>query len=151
MPRGYLDIIIDGQDQYDGYDDWGLSLSNGAISTLLAPPATKQRVSNTSRLEDGKRTDITTPVRYEARELTLEMHIVAPTFDAFLTKYRSFINTISKAKTIYFQYNNYGKWMRFNFKYLSCQQFGVYNGTLGKFAVRFEESNPKLGEATMEV
>lgn len=148
MPRGSLDILVyDGQNytRYDAWETWQLALSNGAISTLLSPPAVKERVSNASRLEDGKRVDMTAPVYYDSRELTLEMHLLAPNFQTYVSRYQSFFNTISKAKDIYFQFHIYNRWLRFHFVYLSCQQFGVYNGTLGKFAVRFSEPNPSMG------
>lgn len=149
MPRGALSIVIDGTTHYDAWNEWGVALSDGAISTLLAPPAAKQRVSNASRLEDGKRTDVSAPVRYEARDLTIEMHLIAPDFETFTARYQSFFNTIAKAKKIYLQFYIYDQWIKFNLKYLSCTQFGVYKGELGKFAVRFEESVPQMGNGTM--
>ena len=33
----------------------------------------------------------------------------------------------------------------YRLQYLSCTPFAVYNGTLAKFAVRFEERNPTWG------
>ena len=145
MPRGSLSIVIDNTNHYDAWAEWGVALSDGAISTLLAPPATKERISNTSRLEDGKRIDTASQVHYDSRDLTLEMHLIAPDFETFLSRYRSFINTIAKAKDIWFQFNIYGQWLRFHLTYVSCTQFGVYSGTLGKFALRLHEPNPGIG------
>jgi hypothetical protein len=120
-------------------------LSNGALSALLAWPEVKERISNESRLEDGRRIDDTAPVRYQSRTITLEMHIIASSFDDFLTKERAFMHFLSDdPKGIRLElYGVYGltfvNRLTFNLKYLSCTQFGVYNGTLGKFAVRFIE------------
>lgn len=127
------------------YTEFGASLSNGALSALLAWPEVKERISNESRLEDGKRIDNTAPVHYQSRTITLEMHIIASSFDDFLTKERAFMHFLSDdPKGIRLElYGVYGltfdNRLVFNLKYLSCTQYGVYNGTLGKFAVRFIE------------
>lgn len=145
MPRGALDIIINGQDRYDVWETWNIALSDGAISTLLAPPPVKERISNKSRLEDGERIDTTAPVYYDSRDITLEMHLIAPDFTTFVNRYQSFFNVISKAKDIFLQFHIYNRWLRFHFTYVSCTQFGAYQGTLGKFALRLHEANPSMG------
>ena len=146
MPRGNVAIFAN-EHSYDAKYTWGLSLSDGAISTLLAPPPVKKRVSNASRLEKGKRIDVNAPVQYDSRELTLEMHIIADSFSDYLSKYRSFIETISSDPYgIRLTFIIYGQTMIFFLRYLSCTQFSVYNGTLGKFAVRFVEEKPNLGQ-----
>lgn len=150
MPRGKCEIY-NWTDTYDIKTTWGVSLSDGAISTLLAPPAAKERVSNTSRLENGKRIDNTTPMRYESRELTLEMHLIANDFPTLLANYRNFLEAITSSPEgiKLFFYNIYGltssNKLQFNLKYLSCTPFAVYGGTLAKFAIRFVEENPNFG------
>lgn len=141
-----------GGGNWDLKADFGASLSDGAISTLLAPPAVKERVSNTSRLEDGKRIDIYNPVRWESRELTLEMHIIADSFTDLLEKYRSLIAELTYSPGgIKLFYSNYdlsssnATRLTFKLHYLSCTAFAVYGGTLAKFAVRFIEEKPSFG------
>lgn len=146
MPAGQL-YIYDYTNTYDAYTTWGVSLSDGALGTLLAPPAAKERISNESRLEDGKRIDNTTQVRYQAREITLEMHMIAPDFSTFLTNYRAFFAALNASpKGIVMQYRPYGTRLYYNLKYLSCTQFAAYNGQLAKFAVRFIEPTPNGGQ-----
>ena len=145
MPRGTC-TIYNWEATYDLKTDFGVSLSDGAISTLLSPPAAKERVSNESRLEDGKRIDIYADTHFQARELTLEMHLIADTFEQFLARWRAFLAAITATgQGIRLTYTIYGQSMRFDLQYLSATQFGVYNGQLGKFAVRFVERQPSNG------
>lgn len=146
MPHGQLKIFNWAGVNGDAFDLFGVSLSDGAISTLLAPPAAKDRVSNESRLEDGKRVDIQAPTHFQARELTLEMHLIANTFEEFLARWRAFLAAITATgQGIKLRYTIYGQQIEFNLQYLSATQFGVYNGQLGKFAVRFIERSPNNG------
>lgn len=147
MPRGTC-TIYNWVATYDLKTDFGVSLSDGAISTLLAPPAAKERVSNESRLEDGRRIDIYADTHFQARELTLEMHLIADTFEQYMARWRSFLAAITATgEGIRLTYTIYGQSMTFDLQYLSCTQFAVYNGTLGKFAVRFIERKPHNGVA----
>lgn len=128
---------------------FGVSLSNGALSALLSPPAAKERISNESRLEDGKRIDIYSPTHFQARELTLEMHLIADTFEQFLSRWRAFLAAITASpQGIRMTVTAYGQTLTYTLQYLSCTQFAQYNGQLGKFAVRFSEQKPNNGQET---
>jgi len=145
MPRGTC-TIYNWTDTYDIKTTWGVSLSDGAISTLLAWPEAKQRISNESRLEDGKRTDIYTPTMFAARTITLEMHLIATDFPTFFANQKAFLEALtSSPEGIILTFSIYGQTLKYRLQYLSCTNFGVYNGTLGKFAVRFEERVPRNG------
>lgn len=127
---------------------FGVSLSDGALSALLSPPAAKERISNESRLEDGKRIDIYTPTRFQSRELTLEMHLIADNFQQFLTRWRAFLAALTASpQGIIMTVVAYGKTLQYTLQFLSCTQFAQYNGQLGKFAVRFSEQLPTNGVA----
>jgi len=134
-------------DTYNLKTDFGVSLSDGAVSTLLAPAPAKERISNESRLESGKRIDIYTPTYFQSRELTLEMHLIADTFEQFLARWRAFLAAITATgEGIRLAYTVYGQSLTFDLQYLSATQFAAYNGQLGKFAVRFIERNPNNGQ-----
>lgn len=146
MPRGTC-TIYNWDASYNLKEDFGISLSDGAISTLLAPPAAKERVSNESRLENGRRIDIYADTHFQARELTLEMHLIADTFEQYIARWRAFLAALTATgQGIRLTFTIYGQSMVFDLQYLSCTQFAVYNGTLGKFAVRFIERNPRNGQ-----
>jgi hypothetical protein len=151
MPRGTC-TIYNWVDTYNLKDDFGISLSDGAISTLLSPPAAKERVSNESRLENGKRIDIDTPTYFQSRDLTLEMHLIASSFEDYIAKWRSFLSAITATgEGIKLSFRIYEQTLVFDLQYVSCTQFAVYNGTLGKFAVRFTERVPMNGTASLSV
>jgi len=151
MPRGTC-TIYNWVTNYDLKADFGISLSDGAISTLLAPPAAKERISNESRLEDGRRIDTFTETRFQSREITLEMHLIADSFEQYMARWRAFLAAITATgQGIRLSFNIYGQTMRFNLQYLSCTQFAVYNGTLGKFAVRFVERRPSNGTINLNM
>lgn len=151
MPRGTC-TIYNWVGTYNLKDDFGISLSDGAISTLLSPPAAKERVSNESRLENGKRIDIDTPTYFQSRDLTLEMHLIASSFEDYIAKWRSFLSAITATgEGIKLSFRIYEQTLVFDLQYVSCTQFAVYNGTLGKFAVRFTERVPMNGTASLSV
>lgn len=143
MPRGIC-TIYNGTN-HNIKDEFGVSLSDGAISTLLAWPDAKEVVSNESRLENGKRIDTNGAVMFAARTITLEMHLIATDFATFLVNERAFIEALTATPVVTLAFSIYGQTIRYRLRYVSCTQFGVYNGTLGKFAVRFEEPVPSNG------
>ena len=148
MPRGTCTIYNwDGNENgHNIKTEFGVSLSDGAISTLLAWADAKERVSNESRLEDGKRTDIMTPTRFAARTISLEMHLIASDFGDLLAKERAFLAALTNSpEGIILLFEIYGQTLQYRLQYISCTQFAVYGGTLAKYAVRFEERVPNNG------
>jgi hypothetical protein len=137
MPANQL-YIKQGGTWKDAFTTWGVSFEDGTLSNLLSFPATKQRVSNESRLEHGKRVVNVSP-RVASREISLEMHLIAPDFATFLTRLDSFtalleagdieLRTSWRPDTVY------------HLQYLSCTQFSHIQG-LAKFILRLEEPNP---------
>ena len=150
MPHGQLNIFNWAGVNGDAFDLFGVSLSDGAVGTLLTPPAAKERVSNESRLENGKRIDIQAPAYVQSRELTLEMHLIANSYEQFLSRWRAFIAAITATgEGIKLRYTVYGQQIEFNLQYLSCTQFAAYDGRLAKFALRFIERNPNNGVVSL--
>lgn len=146
MPRGTC-IIYNGS-SHNIKEEFGVSLSDGAITTLLAWPDAKERITNESRLEDGKRVDEFTPTKFAARNLTLEVHLIAPDYATFLANERAFIEALTAVPIFTLRFTIYGQTTQYRLRYISCAQFGVYNGTLGKFALRLEEPVPMNGQAS---
>jgi hypothetical protein len=115
------------------------------LSALLAPCAVKERITNESRLEKGKRIDTTAETQYQSRDLTLEMHIIASNL-ATLQQYKTnLINDLSNKEGVMFVVSAYGKILRYTLFYVSCTQFAQYGGTLAKLAIRFTEPQPNDG------
>ena len=132
MPAGQL--YING---YDAYTTWGVSLSDGAKAVLMQPVPLKERVSNASRLEHGKRY-INTGLKQDSREITLEMHMTSSSWEDYLAKYAAW-NTMLMGGTLNIT-TSWQSGVTYKCLYLSCAQFAEYAG-LAKFALRLVEPN----------
>lgn len=133
MPVGQLYI-----NNQDAFSTWGVSFEDGTLAKLMTFPALKDRVTNESRLEHGKRVINEMP-RISSRELSLEMHMVAPDFATFLVRLEDFTTTLAGGEITLrtsFQPN-----VVYHLYYISCTQFTQFDG-LAKFILRLEEPNP---------
>ena len=137
--------ILVGQAHKNLKTSYGTSLSDGALSALLAPCAVKERITNESRLEKGKRIDTTVEKQYQPRDLTLEMHIIASNLTTLQQYKTNLINDLSNKEGVRFIVNAYGKTFYYTLFYVSCTQFAQYGGTLAKLAIRFTEPQPNDG------
>ena len=135
MPVG--ELYING---YDAFSTWGISLSETALSTLMTPSPVKDRVTNESRLEHGKRV-LNTNVKTAYRDVTLEMHLTAQSKAEFLTRYASFCSILEQgALNIR---TSYQQGVVYKMLYVSCSQFSEFNLRLAKFTLRLLEPNTK--------
>lgn len=140
------ELFINGK---DAYTEYGMSLEDGAISALLTPPSLKEFVENESRIENGKKIIVGYPV-YDARDVSLSFHIVAPTKEAFFAKYQALCAVLQKGivkiKTKYQADTVY------KFVYNSCTQFSQYSFGIAKFTLKLTEANPadRTGELYSE-
>lgn len=129
------ELFINGK---DAYEEWGISLSEGALTALLAPPAMKDVIVNESRLNNGK--DVINVAKVASRQITLELHFTAQSKDDFLVKYLSFCEELKSGvldiKTHY-QPN-----IVYRCLYLSCSQFKQFNLGIAKFSLKLDEYNP---------
>jgi len=132
----------------DAYDTWGVSLEDGAISTLMTPPAMKDFVSNQSRLEHGKRVMTLNP-KYDSRELTLEMHLCAKTKDDFLTKYGKFCDEVLSTGVLHIS-TSHQSGVTYHCIYNSCTQFSAFLSGIAKFSLKLTEPNPANRTDTSE-
>jgi len=134
MPKG--ELYING---YDAFEAWGLSMDNTSLSALMAPPPIKSLIENSSRLNHGK-VMLTENVRYDSRELTLQVHIIASSEDEFFERYASFCEQLAKgAMTIVTKYQ---PTTVYNVIYQSCTQFSQYMRGIAKFSLKLVEPDP---------
>ncbi len=125
----------------DARTTWGIVVNTKLTDALLLPPSTKAPIQSESRLEHGVRTIIPEgSVKWDKRDITLEIGITAPDRATFLARYDSlmaeFLQGWLKIKTSHIP----GK--TFKCRYVSCQQFTNYNGRIAKFILKLEEPNP---------
>jgi len=132
----------------DAFDTWGVSLEDGALATLMTPPAVKSYVTNTSRLGNGERVIVYNP-RYDSRDITLEMHLVAKDKADFLTKYVNFCNGALKKGYLYIE-TVYQPDVVYHCVYKSCTQYSQLINGLAKFSLKLTEPNPANRTAASE-
>jgi hypothetical protein len=131
------ELYINGK---DAYSTWGVGFEDKAISALLTPPPQKQSISNTSRLEDGKRV-ITQYPKIDARDLTLPFHIIAETKQQFFARYNAFCAELAKGRLEIRSSLVPATYYRVD--YIKCTQFASYDGTMGIFSLQVNEPNPR--------
>lgn len=125
----------------DARQEWGVIADTSLIASLLAPPAVKDPIQSSSRLEHGTRTIIPSgSVKFAKREFSLEIGMTAPDFTTFVARYQSFLAELT-AGWVHIE-TAYLPDIAFNCRYVSCTQFSNYNGRIAKFIIKFEEPNP---------
>lgn len=125
----------------DARTTWGLVVNTKLTDALLLPAPAKSPIQSESRLEHGTRTIIPTgSVKFDKRDITLEIGITAPNRAAFLQRYdlliQEFLTGWLNIKTSLIPDKI------FRCRYVSCTQFTNYNGRIAKFILKLEEPNP---------
>lgn len=124
----------------DAFLTWGVGMEDKGVSALMTPAPQKEIISNTSRLEHGKRV-ITKNPKKDSRDVTLPMHIYADTKAEFFAKYNAFCVELEKGRLII--ESQYIPNTSYRMDYQSCTQYAQYNGTMGIFSLKLNEPNPK--------
>lgn len=123
----------------DALREWGVRLIGESLQNLMKPLDTKDRVSSTSRLEDGDRYIVETP-RIKAREVQVEFSVEGRTREEFIARFDKFCNTLQEgAVTLSTRYQQN---VRYRLLFTSCTSFYTRR-TLCKIAVKFIEPNPR--------
>lgn len=141
MPAATTFIRIPNGDWQDLYD-YGVSLSETAVSKLMTPAPNKDHTENESALQHGKRVmRDTTAVKKKERNISLELNIYGKNQTDFLYNYGNFCNNILDKgffdiKTIYVPNTVY------RLTYLDCTQFEEFRLELGKFVLNVNEPDP---------
>lgn len=133
MPQGELYI-----NNKDAYDEWGVSLEDNALATLMTPPAMKDYVKNESRLEHGTRYLPKNPKTSE-RTIDLPMHLVASSRLDYFSKYLSFCEELKKG-TLDIR-TAYQEDVIYHCLYQSCSQIRQYIDGLAIFSLKLIEPN----------
>lgn len=135
MPKGQLII-----NNHDAYTDYGISLEEAAMSSLLTPPPMKARVESRYRKKHGKTTINKTP-RYDDRDLTLAIHINARTQKQFLEYYYKFCTEILATGHLDIK-TSFEPDVVYKCDYISCNQFAEFNMEYAAFTLKLNEPNP---------
>ena len=126
----------------DAFLQWGVSFSENGLSSLSAPAPNKKNVENKSRLQNGKQI-IKNPsyVKKDERALNIEMHITAPSKEAFWQRYDGFCTDVLDYGFIEIV-NGHIPTKVFRMEYNSCSQYSEYMQQLAKFTLRLTEPDP---------
>lgn len=131
------ELIINGK---DAYSNWGITLDDTSLSSLMTPSSSKEFTENKSRSIDGKLVSVKNP-RVDERDFSLQINITAPSRSLFVQRYNSFCQELATGKlnisTVYLP------GVTFKTIYKNCRQFTQFNGQIGKFILSLNEPNPK--------
>lgn len=130
------DLFINGVDAYTSY---GASLEDTALGNLMAPPPMKEVVSNKYRLKHGKVVLNKSP-KMDERDVTLALHITAPTEAMFFARYAAFMNVLKQGKLEIS--TRYQAGVVYRFYYVSCTQFSQFMRGIAKFSLKLNEPDP---------
>ena len=123
----------------DALREWGARLTGESLQNLMKPLDVKDRVSSTSRLEDGDRYIVETP-RIKAREVQVEFSVEGRTREEFIARFDKFCNTLQEG--VVTLATRYQQNVRYRLLFTSCTSFYTRR-TLCKIAVKFIEPNPR--------
>ena len=123
----------------DALREWGVRLTGESLQNLMKPLDVKDRVSSTSRLEDGDRYIVETP-RIKAREVQVEFSVEGRTREEFIASFDKFCNTLQEG--VVTLSTRYQQNVRYRLLFTSCTSFYTRR-TLCKIAVKFIEPNPR--------
>lgn len=142
-------LFINGNDAYDTYGVFFYEDRKGAnnnYSALLKPPSMKQHKAVDFREQDGEKLPAQLLPRFEARDVTLQFMILAPSADEFLERYTAFVDMLRsgwldvRVPEIDRTYKMY---------YQSCteyKQLTKFSGSVvaGSFKVKLREPQPTI-------
>lgn len=131
-----MDIYINGK---NARTQWGVVTTSSTLDSLLMPPAVKEYVSNTSRLENGTRYDISN-VKLAERDLTLEIQMIADNPDQFYSRHQNFCAELSKGS--FDLYIDDRPDIVYHLLYRSCQQYTQFVRGIATLALKVTEPDP---------
>ena len=135
MPKG--ELYING---YDAYEQWGVSLSDTALSALMTPAPQKKFISNKSRLKDGKSIVVNNP-KVDERSVSIVIHLIARSEVEFFSNYEKFCNEVL-AKGYLTIETKFQQGVIYKMEYESCSQFSQFMRGIAKFPLKMTEPNP---------
>lgn len=120
--------------------EWGVVTTTNTLSALLAPCSLKERVTNESRLEHGKRTD-NSNLKVAQRELNLEIQMTADNETQFYARHEAFCAELEKG--VIDMYMSDRPTVVYHFDYNSCPQYTQFRRGIATLSLKVTETNPK--------
>lgn len=135
MPQGQLTI-----NNNDAYNQWGVSLTDTALSALMQPLAMKDDIVNESRLESGRR-HASIGAYVQEREINLPIHITARTTAIYLDRLAAFRAVLEAGGTVRIS-TSFEQGVVYRCRYVSCTQFTQFYAGAAKLMLRLVEPDP---------
>lgn len=131
-----INLYINGK---NARNEWGIITNSNTVSALLAPPAMKDYISNSSRLEDGTRYD-TEEVKVAARDINLEIQMIADSPSQFYARHFAFCAELAKGKIELYLDDNPN--VVYHLIYRSCSQYTQFCRGISTLSLKLTEPNP---------
>lgn len=134
----------------DAFLRYGLSLEDGAMSKLLTPAPKKKGNSASEVTKNGVAYSAATLGMADEREMSFDVHFVAPDRQTFLANYDLFCAEVLSPGYVQlrFSVDNVGGGLRdrgiYHLKYDDCQQFQEFAFQMAKFTLSFTEPHPEI-------
>lgn len=119
--------------------EWGVLTTGNTLSALLAPVPLKERITNESRLEHGKRTDNSNP-KMASRELNLEIQMTADTEAQFYARHAALCTELAKGTIDLYLSDR--PTVIYHLEYNSCPQYTQFRRSMATLSLKVTEPNP---------
>lgn len=130
------DLTINGK---DAYTEWGVSLSQTALTSLMTPPEMKDYIKTTARTEHGSRL-IADNAAVAERTVSLDMHMTAEDEEHFIDQYTRFCRVLAEGRLVL-----QTRWQPdvvYRTFFQSCSQYSQLIRGLAKFSLKVIEPDP---------
>lgn len=140
-----MELIING---YDAYERFGVKMGDEFLNNLTAPLSTKDYVENQSRLEHGKQVLLldgngNSIVKIAPRDVTLTFVLYGANHDDYLDKRRRFYEELENGLITIQVPKDSNDVYKLLYKGKPSSYGQNLARTMCKFAIKFEEPNPK--------
>jgi hypothetical protein len=124
----------------DAFVNWGVSLTDSSLTTLMEPEPLKDPVSNKSTSENGKQVRKESTPKVDERDLTLSLQIHAKDRAHLFSQVLAF-KTELKKRRIEIK-TRYEDGVIYRCDYKSCSEYKSFNRGIATFSLKLNEPNP---------
>jgi hypothetical protein len=126
----------------DAYTAWGVSMEEGALANLMAPPPMKEPVVNNNVTAHGM--SVVVSGYRDARTVSVPLHLVASSSADFAAKRASFLTALSAGSLAIRVGTVRGVTLNrtYNMLYIDCPQYMQFLGGIAKFSLNLYEPEP---------
>lgn len=124
----------------DAFGQWGVSINDKSLSTLIEPEPLKNPVENKSTTRDGKIIRKEATPRVDERDITLFIQMYAKDRDDLFTKLAAFKTELKKRRCV--MHTKYEPDVYYRCDYKSCTGYRSFHRGMATFSLKLNEPNP---------